>query len=740
MEALRLQRKFLWLPWSLGLALALSAPASAKEPDCAALYALLGRVPLATPATAELEQAWAQAFTQLPGSGAAKLEPPSLLARLKSAPERVAAVEAALPRDPASLAVQAEQLLEMRAQVARQGDFLSDEMDEWLRALELRNQRSGLIPGDPDGPALLRGAAAFAQLPETERLAWLRLHARSEHPQAAAVFARVYAAEPSEQLRDTLRLLALDRGFPLDSRRLAADLYRELKAGAPVSARHRAELASLDPRYREQILRALPPELAARWREARRELSPLPSLRNAAPEARIRLIQSLNPEPEQEAELLRRAFRDPVAEVRAAAVARLAPDTLIRPDVRRELRRLSAGEENLAVRRKISAQLELFSRAINSRVPSRTWSLDQLRRQLPTYVKLPPEKARDMELMLTASHIYDAPELDGAKSAAELVQQHRRFLGSIPADYEVSYLITDPATGFKAAVYRPTSAARKELPTVVAIAGTQSKKDLAADLNWGLSQARSAAYAKLLTHVQAELARGGEVAVTGHSLGGGLAQVLGYDLARTNPQAPERVRVVSWNGFGAKEALQRLGRWSDADAARLRATSYFHPRDPVSKLGTHLGETWAIEAVASHTRGGLKGMHESHSMKAVKDLFQMERALQEAKRAAPTKDLTLVRALEKFSRLSGPVTDRLLELKNTAGRRRENLRRLAEARYLWEREEGFRELKPAYEWLRDELEFTAAELPSEAERVAAGNAVTALEGLHETLRREQQRY
>ena len=737
MEGLTTKLKLLALSLSLGLGFAHPA-AHAEAPDCAALYRLLGRIPLATPAATEIEQGWANAFKKLPGASSPAT--PSILTRQRSSAERVAAVEARLPRDPAALSTQAEQLLEIRAQVARQGAFLSDEMDEWHRALELRNRRSGLIPEDPDGPTFLEGAKRYSRLEEAERLAWFRLHARSEHPEALATFARLYASEPSPDLRESFRLLALDRGIPLDSTRLARDLYDDVKAGVPIASlpRYRAELASLNSAHRTAVLKALPPEVAAHFREAPMPKRPLPTLSAATPEDRIRV---LNAAPrEQEWDILQKAFLDPVAEVRLAAVARLSPDTLLLPGVRRELRRLHSGEESLSVRREISARLDQFSRAIAGRVPSRTWSLDRLRRRLPTYLKLPPEKARDMELMLTASHIYDAPELDAAKSAADLVQQHRRFLGSIPADYEVSYLVTDPATGFKAGIYRPTSSARRDLPVVVAIGGTQTGKDLAADLNWGLSQAGSAAYRQLLARVQQVIAQEGrEVAVTGHSLGGGLAQVLGYDLTRSAPSAAARVRVVSWNGFGAKEALQRLGRWTDADGARVRGVSYFHPQDPISKLGTHLGETWALEAVASHTRGGVRGLKESHAIKAVKDLFQMERALHQAKPAKPAKDLTLVRALEKFSRVSGPVTDKLLSLRNTSARRRANLHTLAEARHLWQREEGFRELKPNYDWLRDEIAQAAAELSGEAERAQALGAIREMEVQLEALRREQQR-
>ncbi|RZA05899.1 MAG: hypothetical protein EOP11_11675, partial [Proteobacteria bacterium] len=308
--------------------------------------------------------------------------------------------------------------------------------------------------------------------------------------------------------------------------------------------------------------------------------------------------------------------------------------------------------------------------------------------------------------------VYDAPELEGAKTAADLLRQHRRFLGSIPADYEVTFLLTDPATGFKAAIYRPTSAARAGQPALVAIGGTQTAKDVLADLNWGVAQARSKAYEKLLARVGRELKdEARPIAITGHSLGGGLSQMLGHDLARALKKTGrtadlKRFRVVSWNGFGGKEALEKLGRFDAESAKDLPITSYFHPDDVVSKLGTHLGETIAIRARTGAPRG-LNKLKDSHVIKAVQELFSMENALLSSAKAKPAKNSATLRWIEKFARASGGATDRLLQ-KETYAKASARVKLLDEARREWAKQEGYKELKSSYDWLKDELEEAVA--------------------------------
>lgn len=721
-------------------AFAPTPPAQARAKiDCAPLYRLLQRAP-ATPPAEEAEQAWRQAFTKLGGKPA-----PAPLRALPQASEaraaRIAAAEAALPWSEEARIVQGEQLLEMRAQVTRQGNFRNDELDEWVEVLELRNARRKILNPDPDGPDFLAQAARYAGLSEEDRLRWVQYFGRSEHEEAYPVLANLYRKEPSPKIRETLTVLAQDRGFELDSQIRARDLTATLSRIPRLTEHQRANLRSLrdtdldrlllsrerNVRYHaraglvgrsetflETVQKTIPdPEIraAAAAELKRRSLSPPPANLNH-PDARLRAVAAAELRPAENPEHLaafRSALQDPVAEVKLAALGSISRGPASHtPELRRTLRALGKSDESIRVRRRAHDLLEPYARRSYEIAPSRTWMLDAMRRKFPTHIKLPPERARDMELMLAASHVYDAPELEGVKTAAGLLAQHRRFLGSIPADYEVSFLLTDPSTGFKAAIYRPTSAARAGQPAVVAIGGTQTGKDVLADLNWGVAQAKSPAYERLLARVQEELKNETRpVAVTGHSLGGGLAQIFGYDLARAlkaNERSGDlaRFRVVSWNGFGAREALQKLKRWNAADAEGLPITSYFHPDDVVSKLGTHLGQTLSIRARAGQPRG-LTKLKESHVIKAVQDLFQMEHALMEATPAPPKKDSASLRALEKFAGLAGGLTDRLLSEKTNPAKRAAELRLLAEARHEWAKQEGYRQLSESYDWLSEEM-------------------------------------
>ncbi|RYZ98115.1 MAG: hypothetical protein EOP11_21100, partial [Proteobacteria bacterium] len=475
---------------------------------------------------------------------------------------RIAAAEKAMPWNEEARLMQGEQLLEMRAQIARQGNFRDQELAEWADTLELRNRLKKILDPDPDGPDFIAGAKRYGTLPASDRLAWIQLFGRSEHPLAAPTLKNIFAEESSFKIRQTIAALAQDRGIALDSSLLARDLATLFRSGPQPAARgslrslNEPDLTKLlrDPTLsvRNQAvagLRGRPraylegfavdkdPALRAAAADELKRRGPPPSvaeMRAASPEARVRAAAKINPEDPEHLSAFTLALQDPVAEVRLGALGRLEGSAeLENIEFRRALRHLGQHDENIRVRRRAHDLLEPFSRETYATAPSRTWMLDAMRRKFPTHVKLPPERARDMELMLAASHVYDAPELEGAKTAADLLRQHRRFLGSIPADYEVTFLLTDPATGFKAAIYRPTSAARAEQPALVAIGGTQTAKDVLADLNWGVAQAQSKAYQKLLARVGQELKNETRpIAITGHSLGGGLSQMLGHDLAR----------------------------------------------------------------------------------------------------------------------------------------------------------------------------------------------------------------
>ncbi|HLK98832.1 MAG TPA: type VI secretion system tube protein TssD [Hymenobacter sp.] len=83
-------------------------------------------------------------------------------------------------------------------------------------------------------------------------------------------------------------------------------------------------------------------------------------------------------------------------------------------------------------------------------------------------------------------------------------------------------MLTDPKTGFKAAIYQSSF---EELPKlVVAYAGTEDKPDILADLRQGIGLEEKQ-YNQAMNLAKAVVAKVGkdEVETTGHSLGGGLA-------------------------------------------------------------------------------------------------------------------------------------------------------------------------------------------------------------------------
>ena len=215
--------------------------------------------------------------------------------------------------------------------------------------------------------------------------------------------------------------------------------------------------------------------------------------------------------------------------------------------------------------------------------------------------------------------------------AALMVEQRKSFLEGIPQGYRVVADVADSTTsGLKLYYLEPTSLF-PDKPRILAIAGTEKWLDWYGNATWGVLKRETPAYRHFLDLIEGDLLKGKKVQVTGHSLGGGIAQYMGYDVAKrldavskspappgvvrkTTAQMLENLEVVTWNSFGVEQALRRNPADYDKDllaALAPRMTHYRTPYDAVSKLGEPTGTRVTLPSTgwwgvgATHATGNL---------------------------------------------------------------------------------------------------------------------------------------
>ncbi len=223
--------------------------------------------------------------------------------------------------------------------------------------------------------------------------------------------------------------------------------------------------------------------------------------------------------------------------------------------------------------------------------------------------------------MKTAKMIYDLPDLETARKADKFVDDFFAFLNKIPSGYSLYYAFSDPRFGLKYAILRP-NAETQATPWILTIAGTQTMKDWIGDADLGRKQLErlSRLFTKcLFRSADGQMLFNRKLLVTGHSLGGGLAQAISYEiLRRLAPAMPDGavspVTLVTWNAFGAQELVGRVGAYDPALGAVLDSTNYFVRGDLVSKIGHAIGTT---REMVPDTALGVAGAHKMDTIIAL---------------------------------------------------------------------------------------------------------------------------
>jgi hypothetical protein len=124
--------------------------------------------------------------------------------------------------------------------------------------------------------------------------------------------------------------------------------------------------------------------------------------------------------------------------------------------------------------------------------------------------------------------------------------------------------------------------------TILTIRGSEDRLDIISDADLGIPQYRRYR-SPLIDYIGANLL-GGRVSVVGHSLGGGLAQYLGYDAAQEFSGLRHRLTIHTHNALGAVAGIIRLnGKYDPSLIEGVTVRNYRHPTDVVSRIGGQVG-------------------------------------------------------------------------------------------------------------------------------------------------------
>ncbi|MFZ0407717.1 MAG: calcium-binding protein [Cyanobium sp.] len=156
-----------------------------------------------------------------------------------------------------------------------------------------------------------------------------------------------------------------------------------------------------------------------------------------------------------------------------------------------------------------------------------------------------------------------------------------------PAGYNsTGQTITNDA-GLYLTVYRKIGADEY----IVAFRGTeQNMADINTDVNKGWPQYKKSE-AEIQNLINELLAKASRIDITGHSLGGALAQFTAYDLVAGNQQIDaSKVVLTTWNALGGEWALKQYRNYDATKVSNLQATHYYRHDDLVARLGRgHVG-------------------------------------------------------------------------------------------------------------------------------------------------------
>jgi hypothetical protein len=191
--------------------------------------------------------------------------------------------------------------------------------------------------------------------------------------------------------------------------------------------------------------------------------------------------------------------------------------------------------------------------------------------------------------------IYDLPGFESKAQGQKARDSYETYRKKVAKDYSEEFSLADPFTGLKVALFKPVGEAAKLHPWVLAFAGSESVSDWISDVGSGGGQFE--VFKKLLNEQISKYRPGEtgttpELLITGHSLGGGLAQAAAYQIDK-DMLGKLKIHLVTWNALGTIDLIKKLDpsvsepQLSAKNRSMGFVAHYFVCDDIVSQLGRH---------------------------------------------------------------------------------------------------------------------------------------------------------
>jgi hypothetical protein len=275
---------------------------------------------------------------------------------------------------------------------------------------------------------------------------------------------------------------------------------------------------------------------------------------------------------------------------------------------------------------------------------------------------------RHVQAMNAAAAIYDYGNYDSMfDNGVNLAAGLKNFVREFPAGYELAKIqsrgsqIPNPyinaESGLKFMIMAPKAGGTG--PWILAIAGTQTVADWLMDLDLGrLQLQRMALLFELFTTCNQTGADNlaipaHDFIITGHSLGGGLAQAFAYQMQVARREAnlmPLRMELVTFNGFGAQPLVRKFGAYDSAIVQSLNAVNYYVHGDVVSRIGEHIGETRQLTPTGENpdSRVSIKEAANRHVMSTIKRLVSDQKLMMSGLSGALVRSPTEYKTLNRL--------------------------------------------------------------------------------------------